>query len=194
MANYLAVYSVGSSLITYLQNAYTAARTADTSMPACSFALLSSGELQKENPSTATLSLYLYRVTMNEYLRNAPRDPTTGAPPPLALDLHYLLNVWSDQAVVEHAVLGWAMRELYQHETLSPSDLTADGGWEPADLIQVIPAELSTEDLMRVWDAITLPYRLSVSYIARVVRIDVDGPAVPPRPVVVRRFDVGDLR
>jgi hypothetical protein len=189
MANYLAVYAVGSSLVTYLSNAYTLARAAPSSpLPACDFALLSSGELQKESPTTATLTLYLYRVIMNEHLRNTVRDPAAGDFPPLALDLHYLLNVWSDQASVEHTVLAWAMRELYHHETLSASDLQPDPGWDPSDLIQVIPAELSNEDLMRIWHAINLPYRLSVSYIARVVRIDQDTPPAMPKPVVARHL------
>jgi hypothetical protein len=188
VANYLAVYAVGSSLVTYLRNAYTTARSAPNSpLPECEFALLSSGELQKESPGIATLTLYLYRVIMNEHLRNVPRDDA-GSFPPLALDLHYLMNVWSDQASVEHTVLAWAMRELYHHETLSASDLQPDPGWDPSDLIQVIPAELSNEDLMRIWDAINIPYRLSVSYVARVVRIDPDAPAPDARRVVTRHL------
>jgi Pvc16 N-terminal domain len=191
MANYVAVYSVGSSLVTYLRNSYQTARTADAALPPCDFALLSSGEMQKESPGTSTLSLYLYRVILNEHLRNVPRDDSNGIPP-LALDLHYLLNVWSDQASVEHTVLAWAMRQLYHHETLSASDLSPEPGWGPGDLIQVIPAELTNEDLMRIWDAINLPYRLSVSYIARVVRIDSDAAVPATMPVVARRFGFED--
>jgi hypothetical protein len=191
MANYLAVYAVGESLVTYLQNAYTTAKAAPGSpLPDCNFALLSSGELQKENPGTTTLTLYLYRVIMNEHLRNTARDPAAGDFPPLALDLHFLLNVWSDQASAEHTVLAWAMRELYHHETLSASDLLPDPGWDAGDLIQVIPAELSNEDLMRIWHAINIPYRLSVSYIARVVRIDPDTPPAVAKPVVARHIEI----
>jgi hypothetical protein len=192
MANYSAIYSVGFSLARYLQNAYAAARQATPSLPACDFRLFSSADMHKDPPGSATLSLYMYRATMNQYLRNTVRasDPSDVIPP-LALDLHYLTTVWTDSAETEHTVLGWTMLQLYQHEALSVSDLSPDPGWTGSDLIQVIPAELSNEDLMRIWDALTLPYRLSVSYVARVVRIDPEQPA-GARPVVARRFEVSD--
>jgi len=189
MANYHAIYSVGFSLARYLTNAYAAARQADTGLPACNFQLFSSGEIHKEPHGTATMALYLYRVTMNQYLRNTPRaNDAFDAMPPLALDLHYLLTVWGDSAETEQTVLGWTMLQLYEHEALSASDLSPEPGWSAADLVQVIPAELSTEDLMRIWDALNLAYRLSASYIARVVRIDA-GPR-GGKPVVARRFEV----
>jgi hypothetical protein len=196
MANYAAIYSVGFSLVRYLQNAYLAAQAAQvppSDLPSCDFKLFSSGDMAGTPPATATLSLWLYRVMMNEHLRNAPRpaDPL-DARPPLALDLHYLMTVWTDSAVTEHKVLAWAMRELHQHEALSASDLSSEPGWSEGDLVQVIPAELSNSDLMRIWDAMKLSYRLSASYIARVVRIDLDAPASPAKPVVARRFTVTD--
>ena len=45
---------------------------------------------------------------------------------------------------------------------------------------------------MRIWDALRRPYSLSVSYIARVVRIDPDETAKAAKPVVIRHFDVSD--
>lgn len=70
---------------------------------------------------------------------------------------------------------------------LSISSLSPDAGWNPSDVVHIIPAELSNEDVMRIWDAIEPPYRLSVSYIARVVRIDPDE-IVESRPVVATRL------
>ena len=58
-------------------------------------------------------------------------------------------------------------------------------------MIQLIPAELSTEDIMRIWDALEPSYRLSVSYIARVVRID-STRVEQVRPVVATRFSYED--
>jgi hypothetical protein len=68
--------------------------------------------------------------------------------------------------------------------------LSPEAGWGANEVIQVIPAELSNEDVMRIWDALDPPYRLSVSYIARLVRLDPDAPQ-SGRPVVATRLAYG---
>ncbi len=57
-----------------------------------------------------------------------------------------------------------------------------------------MPAELSTEDVMRIWDAIEPAYRLSASYVARVVRIEPDEDLESFAPVVARRDLYGRRR
>jgi len=189
MANVLAIHSVGNSLIGYLSRAYPAdLRTRHS----CDFQLFSSGQIANVNEIDTTLSLYLYRVTVNDQMRNIRRtSDATARDVPLSLDLHYLMTVWADNALAEHNILAWAMRELYMHPTLNASSLSAEAGWVPNDIIQLIPSELSTEDMMRIWDAIEPSYRLSVAYIARVVRIDPD-PIPDSLPVVATRFDYTD--
>lgn len=184
MANLLAVHSVGDSLVTFLKNTYPEPLRTEH---ACDFRLLSSGELAANDDMGTALTLYLYRVTVNEHLRNAKRwnDPS-GSRVPLSLDLHFLLTVWADNALAEHSILTWALGQLHHHPVLDTSSLSPEAAWEPGDVIQIIPAELSNEDVMRIWDALEPSYRLSVSYIARVVRID--GEASAARPVVATRF------
>jgi hypothetical protein len=185
MANQFAIHSVGESLRKYLESSYPEPLRTNIS---CSFRLLSSGELTDTSNFSTTLSLYLYRVTMNEHLRNVPRinDPV-DAGAPLAVDLHYLMTVWANNALAEHTILSWAMRELYRRPILDKSSLSSEADWGMADVIQLIPAELSNEDIMRIWDALEPPYHLSISYIARVVRIDVDA-FESSRAVVANRF------
>jgi hypothetical protein len=67
MANRLAIHSVGASLAKYLSDAYPAALRVQHP---CQFRLLSSGQMTTPDDDGAVLSLFLYRVTMNEYLRN----------------------------------------------------------------------------------------------------------------------------
>ena len=116
---------------------------------------------------------------------NVPRlNALNDATPPLAVDLHYLMTVWAGTAAAEHSILGWAMRQFHLHPLLDASVLP-EAGWDPGDVIQVIPAELTNEGVMRIWDALDPPYRLSVAYVVRVIRIDPDGaevfrPVVPP--------------
>lgn len=185
MANFFAVHSVGMSLMSYLRNAYPEPLRTDHP---CSFRVLSSGELTATEDFGTTLSLFLYRISINEHLRNVRRGITPGEEDvPLGLDLHYLLSVWADNALAEHAIMAWAMRELYLHSVLDMSSLSSEAGWEAGDVIQVIPAELSNEDVMRIWDALEPSYRLSFSYVARVVRIDADT-TPDARLVVATRF------
>ncbi len=191
MANLRAVHSVGFSLVKYLRNAYPDDLRRDHP---CDFRLVASGEMNGKDVDFGTaVTLYLYRVTVNPYLRNSLHvNAAQQQVLPLSIDLHYLLTVWADSALAEHTILGWVIRQLYMHQTLSPSDLTPEGGWEGGDLVQVIPSELSNEDLMRIWDALDPAYRLSVSYIARVVRIEPEVQTETP-PAVARRLRYGDI-
>jgi hypothetical protein len=188
MANLRAIHSVGSSLVAYLAKTFPS--DLQNSPQSCEFKLFSSAEMTRDDHQKI-VSLFLYRITLNEHLRNTggPSDPS--GPAPLALNLHYLLTIWAPDALTEHVVFSWALRQLHLHETLTVSDLSPDGGWGPGDFVQVIPAELSSEDMSRIWMSLGPKYRLSVSYIARVVRIDPD--ATPDaRPVVARRIALSE--
>lgn len=195
MANVFAVHSVGDSVMTYLRTVYEQFRQSfpeENRPPQASFDVLSSGGINSIDNPPLTLSLFLYRVAMNEHLRETPRPERPGdRRPPLSLDLHYLMTIWSDNPVDEHMILAWAMLQLHQHPVLDLSSLTPAGGWGPGDFVQFIPSELTNEDMMRIWDALTPPYRLSTAYTARVVRVDSE-PGPEGRPVVATRFDVGD--
>ena len=187
MADFRAIHSVGTSLITYLRNSYPLG--GETS---CEFQLLASGELNDSFDPSPAITLYLYRVAINEHLRNrVPSRGPTDARSPLSLDLHYLLTIWGNTAPVEQTLLGWAMRQLHALPVLDVSSLTPEGGWAPGDVVHWIPAEITHEDMMRIWDALVPAYRLSFAYIARVVSID---PEESPtgKPVVASRFALTD--
>ena len=190
MANVFAIHSVGHSITTYLRNTYPAT-TAGRPMPECSFDLISSGELAGDVSDTTRITLYLYRLTVNEHSRQTrpARGPQT-VPASLGLDLHFLMTAWAGNALTEHTVLAWAVRQLHLFPILDASSLSPEAGWGRNEVIQIIPAELGTEELMRIWDALDPAYRLSVSYIARLVRLDPDT-LEDGRPVVATRFGYG---
>lgn len=194
MANINSIHSVCNSIMRFLQHAYEASPVPDggpdTFMPdayPCHFRVLSSGELKANVDFGATLSLYLYRVLINEHVRGQPVRSGVHSSLPLFVDLHFLLTIWAESAAAEQTILAWAMRQLHQFPILDVSVLTKDGGWQPDEIIQLIPAELSNEDLMRIWDALAPDYRLSFPYIARVVRIDV-AEGAEGAPVVATRY------
>ncbi len=187
MANIQAIHSLGQSLVTYLRNTYPA-EVAGQAMPACAFALLSSGELAGPPEDGTRLTLYVYRLTINEHQRQARPDRMSAEQQaPLGMDLHFLLTAWAGTAQDELLTMAWAMRQLYQHPILDASALSPEAGWGPDEVVQIIPSELSTEDMMRIWDALEPSYRLSVSYIARRVRLDPER-LLDAAPAVATRF------
>jgi hypothetical protein len=195
MANVKSIHSVCNSIIQFLHNAYEAypvpdgdpGTTLQDEYP-CSFRVLSSGELDPSADFGTSLTLYLYRVLINEHVRSQPSARgSSDSALPLSVDLHFFITVWAESAAAEQTICAWAMQQLHQHPIMDVSSLTAEGGWRNDDVLQIIPAELSNEDLMRVWDALAPNYRLSLSYIARVVRIDPEDSATG-LPVVATRY------
>jgi hypothetical protein len=178
LANIAAIRSVGTSLVAYLNNAYRDAPfPAGLTKPECTFVLTSIGGVRSaQGPSSEAavrVIILLYRTGMNQHLRNAGRMTATGATTvPLSVDLHYLVSFWAQSAENEQLVLAWTLRQLHDVPVLDSSILGRDAAWAADEIIQIIPEEIPTEEMMRIWDTLEPDYRLSVSYIARVVRID----------------------
>ena len=186
MANFRAIFDVGHSLAKFLQNAYPADLNA--AYP-CQFQLISSGQIASEDTANLNeiVSIFLHRITINPNFRSATRIPDEpGKQPLMFLDLHYLFTYWGTSAEAEQTVLGWVMQQMQQFPELDNSVLSAAAGWDPNETVQTVPADLSLEDILRIWDALGPKYRLSISYLARVVRIDRD--VVETAPVVATRF------
>jgi hypothetical protein len=188
MPNHLAINSFAQTLLAYLQQSHgVVAKT----LPAVTFELLSSGRFSSPSEDIAepSLTLYLHRITLNQHLRNARTGP---APGPLALDLHFLLTVWSTDPAIELKLMGWALRQLHYHAFLNAGSLAVDDNpaqWAPEDVVTLLPAELTTEEMARIWEAARRGYRLSHPFIARVVRLGLDGPPTGV-PVIATQFEL----
>ena len=191
MANILALHSVGNSIVTYLRNSYPQ-QVAGITMPICSFDLISFAQLASSTEEATTrITLLLYRVTVDEHARQTrAANRTADGPAPLSLDLHYMVTAWGATSLDEQVTFAWTLRQLHEHPVLDASALSPEAGWAPDEVIQIVPAELTTEDMMRVWDGFEASYRLSSTYVARLVRLDPDQP-IETRRVVARRFAVG---
>lgn len=146
-----------------------------------------------KNHMVAGVSLFLYRVYVNTSQRT-PLGKVDGGVirrPQLPLDLHLLLTVWAQQASLQHAVLGWAMRTMEDHPILPAALLNGvrAGVFRDDETLEVVPGQLSNEELMRLWDDLGTEYRLSVPYVARVVRIESTQESSTGAPVRRRDFD-----
>lgn len=121
------------------------------------------------------MSLWLYQVMPNEHLRNAPPararsdgDDTVEFYPPLAINLQYLLTPSTGSDLGDQLVLGRSLQIFHDQSILSMQSLQND---DHADELHVSFAPRTIEELAKVWEAMQQPYRLSVCYEVRVVRI-----------------------
>ena len=190
MADYTAIYSVGNSLAQYLQSSLPAPLAGLTPSP--KFQLVASSQIAQEDTTNlpeGTVSLFLHRITINENFRTATRLPDDPAKKPvLFLDLHYLITYWGIDPHAEHSVLAWVMQQIQSTPILDSSILKPAAIWDPTESIQLVEADLSLEDILRIWDALGPKYRLSLCYIARVVRVDVNRDTTLEPLVVANRF------
>ncbi len=128
------------------------------------------------------LSVFMYRVDFNKTTRAgwAAVGNLTGRGH-LPVDLHFLLTPWANDADSELRILGRAMQALDTTPILSGPLLFAYGEFAPGESVQILLEDISTEAVMRTFDSLPTDYKLSVPYIARIVRIDskVEAPSPP---------------
>ena len=148
-------------------------------------------DLQATPATSNLLTLFLFRITEDGHSRNRPPEvrlsaaPTTAQirRPPLALCVHYMLTPWSTHFPDNHRIMGEAMRTL--HDSAIVTGAALSGTLAPDEDLHITMVPVSLEDQLRVWYAINKPYRLSLYYEVRVVRIESTTPVV--RAVVRER-------
>jgi Pvc16 N-terminal domain len=100
----------------------------------------------------------------------APLEPVRGQhrPAPLALDLSYLVTPFTNSGENDQVLMGKTMQVLHDNACVYVRDqLNA-----VVDEIRVVFCRLPLEEVTRIWEALQEPYRLSVCYLVRVIRID----------------------
>ena len=148
-----------------------------------------------ENNNSVRLSMYLYRILENPYMKNSfPVEGTGGKlrKPPLTLDLYYLLTPLFGTPREQMIVLGKTMQVLYDRPILEGGDLSGSLG-TTSEAIRLVLNPVSLEELTRVWQALEIPYRLSVCYLSRVIILDSELQQFS-EPVASRRITYGTSR
>jgi Pvc16 N-terminal domain len=131
------------------------------------------------------LTIYFYRVDINRTMR--PGWSAVGhhdGVGHLPLDLHFLLTAWATNAEDELRIIGRAMELLESTPILTGPLLHSlnTNLWGAGESIQLLADEVPAETVMRVFDLWPVKHKLSVSYLARVMRLDT-RPATPDLPV-----------
>ncbi len=178
MAGYSAIAAAAKSLERLLSKRF--ALDQPVPAPAVTKAVLVSTDDFDLNGQTVikppALSIFLVRVEVNRVTRAA--WSAVGAEEErvhLPLDLHFLLTAWAKDASLQHTIAGWMMRVLEDTPSLPPGLLnrTYANVFHPNETVELSLAELSTEELFRIWEVIAEnAYQISIPYVARVVRIE----------------------
>jgi hypothetical protein len=148
-----------------------------------------------ENNNSVRLSAYLYRILENPYTKNRfPIEGTGGKQrkPPLGLDLYYLVTPLVGTPREQQIVLGKTMQILYDRAILEASDLGGGPG-ASGEEIHLVLNPVSLEELTRVWQALEIPYRLSVCYVVRVAIVDSLQEQFK-QPIVYKRITYGTFQ
>lgn len=144
-------------------------------MPKPDVTFKSPKEIKDEGGSANRVSLFLYQILENPFLRN--EEPLRGGDdqlqtPPLVLDLFYLVTPYSEDKTQEKYILGKVMQIFYDNAVLSGTVLQgALAGTDEA--LRVVAHPLSLDDLTKLWSAFQdVAYLLSVGYLVSPVKID----------------------
>lgn len=133
--------------------------------------LCGSPDTARSDDAYTHLTLYLLHVGRDPHWRNTPTSGTRGllnSQQPLSLNLSYLLTAWADTDFVqEQAAMSIALRAIHGQP------IVKTGGEE-----FTVSIEADTiEEMSRLWQAFTVPMRLSALLRVAVVFIDPRLPA-----------------
>jgi hypothetical protein len=184
MANFAGISAAGKSIERLLNHSFQNGEPVPNKKTKAVLARTNDFEANAvpNNIGSPALSIFIYRVDFNKAMRaawSAVASQTGRAH--LPLDLHFLISPWAENADFESLVLGKAMECLETTPILGGPLLHSSSDWASNDGIQIVLEEISTEAVMRIFDSLPTDYRLSVPYIARIVRIDsqVARPDIP---------------
>lgn len=161
---------------------------------------------------TAGVNVFCFMATPNHAwnLNDLPTrrgDGSLSSRPAAALDLHYLMTFYGDDASLEpHRLLGRtvvalkvtsvltrdvvaAALQLYGGET-ETSFLTGSDLADEIELVKLSPTPLSLEEMSKLWGVLDTPYLLSLTYIATVVLVAADVTPTIALPVLQRLLTV----
>jgi hypothetical protein len=145
-------------------------------------------------PMDAGVSVFVYQVGVNKVQRTLPpSDPQHRRP--LPLDIWLLLTAWAQDASMEHAILGWAMRAIDDNPILSSGFLNAyiPGVFRPEETVELTLAELTNDEIFQLWQVLPNSLQLSAPYVARVVRVESELAVTQGGPVFTRELEFGTL-
>lgn len=127
------------------------------------------------------LSVFFYRAEVNKTMRAAWSGVgSLDGSAYLPVDLHFAIAAWDENAEYELRILGSAMACLETTPILTGPLLHPSGQWRQSEALQIVHEDVPTESLLHLFDSLASDFRLTVPYIARLVRVESRDPVVRP--------------
>ena len=159
-----------------------------------------------EPPVEPTINVFLYQVTPNPSMRHTDlptraSDGTLLKRPVAALDLHFLISAYGEEAeLVGQRLIGCVVRTLHEIPVM-PAELIELAAERPylagSDLVdspqrlRFTPTVMDIDETSKLWGMLhQTPYALSVAYQASLVLIEGRERPVPAKPVDRRKVTV----
>jgi hypothetical protein len=128
-------------------------------------------------PAAMTVTLTPYEIAEDASSRNkadiriVSNHVVTTQRPPAALLVRYLVAAWSGKIEDDQRLLGRVIQTLYDNAIITGPALNGTSLNPTDESVIVTMIQQSIEDRTHVWRAFDKPYRLSVNYEVRVVKI-----------------------
>ncbi|MEJ2567459.1 MAG: DUF4255 domain-containing protein [candidate division WOR-3 bacterium] len=176
--------------------------TFNTSFSINNIVLASPKEIEDKGIASVRLSLFLYQIVENAYVKNRPMENLgTGELkyPPLSLNFYYLITPYSDESQEttdwdRYTILGKAMQTLYDNAILRGSalldvlkEVQHEDYYDQIDRICITLNPISLDDLTKIWNSLDTPMKLSVGYEVRVVMVESERKKIVSR--IVEKHD-----
>jgi hypothetical protein len=161
--------------------------TFDTSFSINNISLASPKEIEDEPRGSIRLSLFLYQVVENAYIKNRPMENLGIGElkyPPLSLNFYYLITPYAGTSEEttdwdRYTILGKTMQSLYDNAVLKGpvlldvlKEVQHEDYYSQIDRICITLNPISLDDLTKIWNSLDTPMKLSVCYEVRVVMIE----------------------
>jgi hypothetical protein len=184
------ISNVSDALYDLLTGAITASSGPPLNIPPFNVSVsLASPETARTQPP-CQLSLYLLHVGRDPYWRNTPLDgqrPQLNTAQPLSLNLYYLLTAWADADYTSEQRAMTIALQCFQSQPIYRLPLTTD------EFTITVEAD-TIEEMSRLWQAFTVPMRLSCVVKVGVVFITPAQVSPPPaQPPVTANVAVGPI-
>jgi hypothetical protein len=138
-------------------------------------------------PSPPAVTVFLYHVTVCGEMRNMRASTTVGGAvgkPPFPIEMRFLITPWTRTAREAYAIVGHIALLLNDNAVLTATDLLGSGVWAPDDTVELMLEATPVEELYDIWEPTEIPYKLSLSYLARLIALD-SSLTTSPAPVAV---------
>jgi hypothetical protein len=162
-----AIAYLGDTLVTVLTHGLGGAVT--------NVLLSTPDDFKNSPPSPPAVTVFLYHVAICAEMRNARRSRSVGGlvgKPPLPLEMRFLITPWTRTPREAYGLVGSIALILSDHAVLTAAELQGAGVWAPDDTVELILEPSPVEELYDIWEPTEIPYKLSLSYLARLTGLD----------------------